>query len=301
MNLNPKQSIALAFAMLLVILFAAPTSAAEDRTSYAHTVVVGANETVDDIVCFMCSVIVRGAVQGDIVTIGGNIEIEGTVTRDAVAAGGDVHIGPSAILKGEAIAFGGSVTRDSRAGSNEGDESFPWFSVPGQRAPHWRGALGLFGFHALIALIFGAILRGRRLRNIGSTLTDRPVVAFLTGIGIFLLAVVLFYAGSWLGRWEGDADWIIAALLSIVLGLGWVGIACSLGKMFVLQNTAGAVAIGAASITILELIPFVGLVVFLLLLLLGPGAAVLSGFGNRNRDAAPPVSGPEPAALSPQS
>ncbi|QPV61839.1 hypothetical protein I7X12_13905 [Halosimplex litoreum] len=99
--------IATAVVVLIVVLSVLPgVAAAATRTG--GTVVVGADETVDeDLEAFGGSVVVRGTVNGDLQAFGGSVVVEGTVTGDVEATAGSVQI--LGDVGGDVTASGGAV------------------------------------------------------------------------------------------------------------------------------------------------------------------------------------------------
>ena len=84
-------------------------SASTDRVSIGKDVTVAEGETANDIVCIACSVILRGNVAGDIVTVLGSVRTEGTqwVSGDIVTVGGDVSVREASSVQGDAVVVGG--------------------------------------------------------------------------------------------------------------------------------------------------------------------------------------------------
>lgn len=130
-----KRGLALLLAALLVLaLVPAPVAADETRTG--GTVVVEADETVDDdLTVFAGSVIVRGTVEGDVTAFAGNVfvdgevngnlhafagnvRINGTVTGDANAAGGNVFLAESGRVGGQLEAAGGNAVIEGEVGED---------------------------------------------------------------------------------------------------------------------------------------------------------------------------------------
>src|SRR5262245_21870006 len=77
-----------------------------DATHYLRDVVVEEGKRVEGLVCVLCSVVVRGEVKRDVVTVWGDIEIEGKLNGDAVAAGGKIIVRGEAAAEGNLVAVG---------------------------------------------------------------------------------------------------------------------------------------------------------------------------------------------------
>ncbi|HXN25440.1 MAG TPA: polymer-forming cytoskeletal protein [Candidatus Dormibacteraeota bacterium] len=287
---------------ILCLLFAVVFPAeAQERLRILHPIAVEAKEVTGDVICFSCSVTVRGMVQGDIVAFGGEVTLVGTVTGDVVAIGGGIHLAPTAHVRGDAVAIGGHVEANSSA-RIEGDKaSIIWFLWPGQLLPRWQGALAITGCYALFMLVFGAILRRNRLENIGAAFSRQALWAFLTGAVTSVMAIGLLFLSSKFGYRGNWATLILLSALVILFATGLTAIAYWLGKTFWPRSTPLALATGGLLLVVLQLIPLLGTCIASLLFIFAIGSPVLSGFGTRGR--VPIASRPphDPAALSPQS
>lgn len=93
--------------VLFVVLSVMPGVAAA-ATRSGGTVVVEADETIDDdLEAFGGTVVVRGTVTGDLEAFGGTVVVEGTVDGDVQATGGTVQV--LGTVGGDVSAAGGSV------------------------------------------------------------------------------------------------------------------------------------------------------------------------------------------------
>lgn len=102
-------------AALLLSAVATPAFAAEVRQG--DTVVVGANETInDDLYAFGSTVTILGTVNGDVFTAGSNITMSGTVTGDVFAAGGTTTI--SGDVRQSVRAAGGTIMLSGPVGKD---------------------------------------------------------------------------------------------------------------------------------------------------------------------------------------
>jgi hypothetical protein len=278
----------------------AATAQAGDQTSIVRAIVVEEGETANDLTCYFCSVRILGDVQGDVTSIGGSVEVDGPVSGDVVAVGGSVRLGPAARVGQDVVAIGGYVEKDPQAtvlGAGA-PVSAPWFFLPGQRHLAWRGVIVLIGFFAWLALIFAALLRTRRLERFAESMR-RWYVTLL--VGILLLAG--FYFGfnfaERFGRWADWVDYGLGAILLILLGAGFAGLAYTVGGLFLPRTTFASVTIGAALLIALQLIPVGGFVVFVLVLVFALGNAVWSGLGFRGGPRSLLRPYPPPEALRP--
>ena len=89
-----------------------------------------------------------------VVVIGGSAQIDGRAVDDVVVVGGSLHLGPKAVVEGNAVSVGGSVTLDPGAsvrGSID-ENRFPWANI--SIGPDWTGSGSWTGF-----AFWGSVLR----------------------------------------------------------------------------------------------------------------------------------------------
>ena len=85
---------------------------ARDMVRFFGTIAVADDERVDgDIVVLGGRVTMDGEARGDIVVIGGSLEVNGYVARDVVVVGGSARFGPEAFVNSEVTVVGGPVSR----------------------------------------------------------------------------------------------------------------------------------------------------------------------------------------------
>jgi len=129
-----RTAVTLAVVLLVTLAIVPGVAAAATRTG--GSVVVGADETIDenldafggsvvvrgtvegDLSAFAGTVLVRGTVEGDVTAVGGTVQILGTVGGDVEASGGTVDVGEGATVGGTLAAAGGTV---AVAGTVDGD------------------------------------------------------------------------------------------------------------------------------------------------------------------------------------
>jgi hypothetical protein len=285
------------FAALLfsLLLFVSPATA-QDKTHLLYDLVIEAGQSADDITCIGCTIRVRGNVSVDATALGGNIVVDGHVAGDVVAIGGSVRLGPRATVEGDAVAIGGPIIRDSQAVIKGDPDNLPWFYWPGQRQPYWRGVLALLAFQFGLLFVFYLAARRRRVLNMTATLQHRPWWSLLAGFlmlaalgGVFYLIVMASIWNPWWGRYEGLLFKLLAAVAVILLGFGYAGLGCRLGRALRMRSGALAGLIGEAPlpatmagtllIIILELVPVLGTLAFLIFAMLAVGTTLVSVFG----------------------
>jgi hypothetical protein len=275
----------LAYFLMAVGLFSLPSVAwaqeADERQQYVRDIVIQSGETTGDLICYFCSIRVRGTVKGDAIVIGGGIEIDGQVSGDAVAAGGGIRLGPGAKVGGDAVAAGGRLERGPQASVGGEAESEWWFYVPGQRQLFLTSSLLFVLVNLGLVLIVALVLRRRRVAVLADTIAEHPVWTLLAGAGVLLVATVLLVFSVKLGDAGEILDTGVAIALAVTMAAGCPGFAFWLGRR--LPRVGGslrAALAGALLLTLLQLVPIAGVFVFVAVILLAPGCAVLSGFGS---------------------
>jgi hypothetical protein len=275
----------LAYFSIAVGLVSLPSAAwaqeAAERQQYVRDIVIQSGETTGNLICYFCSIRVRGTVNGDAIAIGGGIEIDGQVSGDAVAAGGGIRLGPGAKVGGDAVAAGGRLERGARASVGGEAESKSWFCLPGQRQLFLTSSLLFVLVNLGLVLIVALVLRPRRVAVLADTIGEHPLWTLLAGAGVLLVAAVLFVFSGRLGEVGEILDTGVSIALAVIMAAGCPGFAFWLGRR--LPRVGGslkAVLAGALLLTLLQLIPIAGVFVFLAAILLAPGCAVLSGFGS---------------------
>jgi hypothetical protein len=271
------------FAMVL----GATAASAQERNSYLRRVTIEASGERGSINCFGCSVVVKGDLDGEIVTIGGDVTVHGRVRRDIVAVGGTIRLKNGAEIDEDAVAIGGGITTEGAilAPKREGFVALPWMHFPGQLSIGWRGAVSLLAFHAVCIILPLATLRPRRVRNV-AVASRRWLVTGLLGAGF---TVALSYLLGWIDDHVRSGDTISAILGTLFLAIfamGVAGISVAIGERIFQGRVIAAIFAGGILLVILELTPYLGFVVMILAGSWASGAALWSGMGFRGTPAA---------------
>lgn len=257
----------------------------DDKLRFGSPIVIEKGQTAGDVVCLGCSIQVRGNLNGDAAAIGGHIEIDGEVDGDVAALGGNLRLGPTAKVEGDAAAVGGTLDRDPHARVG-GDVGNPF---PQLGRLHLNGPPGLIllplilglPLNLLLALVAYLIAGKRRVEVIASAVGDRVGQALATGIGVWIVATVLLVASSRFGPATPAVASVISLCIFATLILGYTGISAGLGRRFRKGRFGlGAVILGVVALTVVQSVPVLGWVAFLVFLVLALGGTVLSGFGS---------------------
>lgn len=271
--------------MFFVLALASGTSA--EQNSYFRTVTVDPGIRTESINCIGCSVIVKGDLDGEIVTVGGDVTVFGKVRRDIVAVGGRVRLKSGAEADADVVALGGMVETEGTVTQHRAFASIPWMHLPGQLSIGWRGVLALLGFHAVCILLPLLTLRPKRIQNV-VTASRRWLVTGLVGLAAIL---VLSFSLNLLDEelHAGDSVELVVTILFLsILAVGISGITFAMGDRFFPRRVVTAFLTGGLLLVALELIPYLGFAAMILLWCWATGSALWSGLGFR---------GPQPPAL----
>ena len=109
------------FAVLaLTVAIISPAALAKNGneiTQFGRDIRIAEDQQASDVVCFNCSVYVRGQVSGDITTFHGNIIVEGKgmIAGDIATFLGDIRMDDGAQIAGDVAVLGGKIRRPPNA------------------------------------------------------------------------------------------------------------------------------------------------------------------------------------------
>ena len=282
-----------------------------------------AGETAEAVVAVGGSAISRGDVRDAVVAVGGdvtvsgevgdavvavlgdvNIEAGGKVQGDVVSVGGTITIADGAEIAGEIVAVGGEVRIAEGAKTGRGVQEIP---APGLRslrgwlvhcffkmrplAPQVGGVWVVAGVVFLIYLIVAALFPKPVEACVGE-ITRRPVTTFLTALFAILLIPLILVIVAATGVGLIVVPFLLAALLfGAIVGkaafLEFLGL--SVGRAFggnAVMKPLLAFLIGSIILTVLYLVPVIGLVTLGVTAVWGFGAAVTAVFASVRRERA---------------
>jgi uncharacterized RDD family membrane protein YckC len=304
---------------------------------FGQDVELKAGNSAEVVVVFGGTAKIHGKVRQAVVTIGGSSEVDGEVGDAVVAVMGNVHLKPGAKINKDAVAVMGTLTVDpgvkisgnavsvggklhvADGAKVHGDKvnvglPIPFINVDGlgkwlkycvfelrPLAPRvgwvWIVAGVFFLLYLFVASVFP-----RPVQACVDNLTQRPATTFLMGLLTKLLVpvVVLILAITGIGLIV--VPFLLAALFfGAVVGkvavLEWLGLKLGrpLGSGF--QKPLVAFLIGTILLTLLYLIPILGLLAYIIFSTWGLGCAVTATFSRTRREmpekpiAPPPVYG----------
>ncbi len=100
------------FLLSVVALIWSATAFAQDGADKVHLgdrIVVHEGEEVKTVVCFFCSVDVKGSVREDAVVFFGDLRVSGEVGRNTVVFGGSEYLSAGARVGEDAVVMGGHI------------------------------------------------------------------------------------------------------------------------------------------------------------------------------------------------
>jgi uncharacterized RDD family membrane protein YckC len=310
---------------------------------FGQDVELKAGDSAEVVVVIGGSAKIHGKVKEAVVTIGGSSEVDGEVGEAVVAVMGNVHLKPGAKVRQDVVAVMGTLTADSgtkvsgdavsvggRLNLADGAEiqgqkvnvglAIPFFNSDwlGKWLKHcvyklrplapqvgfvWAIAGVYFLLYLFIALVFP-----RPVQACVDNLIQRPATTFLMGLLTKILApvVVLILAVTGIGLIVVPFLWaalFFAAAVGKVAVLEWLGL--KLGRNFGrgFEKPLVAFLIGTVLLTLLYLVPILGLLAYMIFGIWGLGCAVTATFSRTRREipdkptAPPPAYGP-PSAMA---
>jgi hypothetical protein len=85
---------------------------------FGRNIMVGADETVHNVGCILCSAEVNGHATGNVRVFAGNVFLNGSVGGNVLVFGGNLTLTSSANVGGHVFIFGGHLHQDSTTANN---------------------------------------------------------------------------------------------------------------------------------------------------------------------------------------
>lgn len=276
---------------------------------FGSNALLGAGERASEVVAIIGDTVVDGEVDGEVVAILGdstlngesrqvvavlgNVTVNGHVRGDVVAVMGGVQLGPRAVVDGEVVSIGGGIERAPGSTVQRGVQEIAFMKghlprMDGLRAwfKHclllgrplgfgenlgwaWGVAASFLVFYLLLALAFG-----RGVEKCAETLEQRPgftiLASFLTILMMPILAVLLAITGI------GPVILFFAGVIGTLFGkaafITWLG--RRITKPLGIKLPVAAALIGGVILTIIYVVPYLGIVVWKVSGFLGLGMVV---------------------------
>jgi hypothetical protein len=268
----------LLLALLLVMLPVVMGAAQENIVSIGKAANVDENSVVENVVI-----------------IGANAVIRGEVRENVVVIFGDIHLEPTAVVRGDTVAVGGAVIRQSGAQVHGENVSvnvrdLPRFSFgSGFFRPFWwgRGADSIWKVLSVVFLGWVAFwLFPKPVQNVAVAAEAEPLKAVLYGLLGYLavLPLTIMLVITILGILLVPVLWVGVVLARF---LGQVALGLMAGKYIFTylkreESPVISVVVGLLVLGSITLIPVVGSLASLFYSLLGFGAVLWTRFGKDN-------------------
>jgi uncharacterized RDD family membrane protein YckC len=294
--------------------------------SIGEDAVLKAGDSAPQVVVIGGDATIGGAVDEDVVVIGGDAQIDGEVSHDVVVVMGTVHLGPKAVIHHDLVVVGGKA-ETAEGATVEGRTQEVGVGLPlgpvlrlgwlkswlancalkfrplsFQVGWIWWFAGAFFLLYLLIAVLFP-----HPVESCCNQLAARPATTFAVGIMAKLLLPVfcIILPFTIIGIFVVPLI-VVGAILSVFVGkvalLEYLGgkVGAPLGLKSG-ERPVVAFFAGIALITLLYLVPVIGLFTAFVFSVWGFGAAVTAGWvalRRENRIIAPPSPPPGSAPLA---
>jgi uncharacterized RDD family membrane protein YckC len=305
----------------------APAKAGNHRSavvSIGKDVEVKAGETAQDVVVIGGSAKVLGDVDEDVVIVGGDAEVDGDVGGNVVTVMGDARLGPKAVVHHDLVAVGGGTTSADGA-VVKGESQQISMGAAGSKMPKLQflrtwfrdclmelrplapGVGWIWWIPAIFSLLYWlvAVLFPHPVQCCVNQISERPATTLAAGILTKLALPIIFVVLC------------VTVIGILVLPFVFVAelVALVVGKVAILQYLGGKIGgplglkpsqtpvlaffIGAVVITLLYMVPVVGMLTFVGLSVWGVGVAVTAAAVALRHQ--PPPAGSVPLATFPAS
>ncbi|HEY3853264.1 MAG TPA: RDD family protein [Verrucomicrobiae bacterium] len=292
--------------------------------TFGHDAVLKTGDTAEAVVVISGSAIVDGRVKENVVVVGGNAQINDVVDGDVVVVMGDVHLGPKAVIHRDLIVTGGKIDIADGAkveGQTQevsvGDSFAPvlrlrWLSDWVENCAFkfrplslnvkwiWWVAGGFFLLYLIVAVLFR-----NPVEACANQLANRPATTFAVGIMakllvpvlcvLFIPTIILILAIPFV---------LVGAMLSLIVGkvalLEHIG--TKIAAPFGVKSGESPLArflLGIVLLTLLYLVPVLGLLTALVFSTWGFGAGVTAAWIALRREKRPATPAPPPQSFTP--
>jgi uncharacterized Zn-binding protein involved in type VI secretion len=277
--------IALFLVPLVLLAFAATAAASQESSSIFK---IGSDVTVE-----------AGLKAKRVVTVGGQITVNGTVEGDVVAVGASVVLGKRALVEGDVVSLGGTIVKGRgaviRGSITEINGSNFWAVVSSaieDEAEGWSWvwaviSLAIFFCLMIIAMLV-TILLPKPIQVISATIREETIRSSLWGLLILVTAfpLALLLTISLIGIVLIPLEVVILSLAALA---GFIAVSQLVGRAayaVAKRKDQGVVRETFWGLIILWFagwIPYVGVLVKVLALVIGWGGVFFSRFGTRTK------------------
>ena len=311
--------------LLLVVLFAVPATPVLADDPEGDVVIWGDNYTLrsgqtirGDLLVYAGNVKLEEGSKAsrDVTLFGGDLDVAGQIDGDVTVWGGNITIRSSAVIRGQVVSVGGKVVREEGADIRGQEwEGLP-FRVPSPPKPPipphppllrryqdwgsswWKNVGEVFrsAFGVVVMAILGilvVVFIPQHTDTVAETMAKAPLQSFLTGLAAWIVVpVVAVLLVITICLSPVAALWLLVA--GVALLFGWIAAGLVLGVRILRAvtdkepNPVAAVALGVLILSLLSLIPCLGLAFSAVVLTWSLGAVGYSFFGTRAYNEPPP-------------
>lgn len=252
-------------------------------------------ERATQVVVIFAPATIDGAVDRDVVVVGGPATVNGTVGGSLICPLGSAQLGPEAEVNRDVIVVGGDLTEASTAkiGGTRQEFAFAkflpqfhwltaWFKdglLHGRPlAPRLGWTWVVAGVFLLVYLAFTLILP-KPVQACVDTLEAKPIISFFTGLLVLVALgpLLVIMSVTVIGPLVLLVGYLAAAILGRIAVLCFLGQRLSQGlHLEFTRSPVASLVVGAVLITLLYLIPVLGLLVWLTLVPLALGATTVA-------------------------
>ncbi len=255
----------------------------------------------DQVVALGRDLVVDGEALSDVVAVDGTVSVAGAVEGDVIVLGGDVRLLPGGRVDGDVFVLGGDVTTSAGASIAGRTVAYPsvsraWLTLlegPSLGLPSMSPLVVgaklalLCGWLVLLLLFFATA--GREVVATSESVTADPFRNFLVGLtAVLSLVLTALFLTSLSASVLGVPLLFLAVFVALLLKLWgmvavfhalgeWISRRLLRGKLLPLSAaTVGLLLLGAA-----KLLPWIGVWTWTVATLIGVGAALSTKLGRR--------------------
>jgi hypothetical protein len=269
------------------LLAAASSEDAADRVVLSGDVVVRSGESAGEVVVFKGDVTVGGLVRGDVVAFSGRVVVYGQVSGDVVSFSGPVVLGPEAQVGGSVIARDEVTLKE---GADVGGSVGGGFPVTFRAPALLTGRLGLWLATTFSVLLLGLILlwiAPRASDAVQQVVIDARLGVLLWGIGLFAgLPVLATLAAVTIVGLPFALGLLLAFAFLYSLAYTWGIWIAGRWLLSAPRSRYLAFLLGWVIVRALSLVPYLDVVLWMILVVVGMGAMWLATWRARKRPSA---------------
>ena len=252
-------------------------------------------ERARDVVVVFAPVTIDGDVEGDVVVVGGRASINGKVSGSLICPLGSAELGPEAEVQRDVVVVGGELTVAPTAeiGGERREFAFAKFFPHFQWLGDWfREGLFLgrplppqFGLFWVVAGVFTlvylaiALILPKPVNACVQAIETKPIISFFAGL-LMLVAfgpLLVVMSITVIGPLVMLAAYLAAGILGRIAVLRFLGEQLGRGlRVNAAQGAVGSLLLGAALVSLLYMVPVLGLAVWLALVPMAIGAATVA-------------------------